>query len=212
MELIRKGAEANILLEKRNGEKIVLKNRIQKKYRVPQLDFVIRDTRTKGETKLITDARRAGVPTPIIFEIDRKNTTIVMQYIEGERLRELLEKLPDNQRAEICEKVGQQIGKLHNSKIIHGDLTTSNMIYSRDCIYFIDFGLGYYSLDIEDQGVDLLLLKRAFLSTHYKFADQAFEAVLRGYRKVLGRRAEAVINRTKEIEARARYVVERVTR
>ena len=212
MDLIKKGAEANILLEKRNGEKIVLKNRIQKKYRVPQLDFVIRDARTKEETKLITSARKAGVPTPIIFEIDRKNTTIVMQYIEGERLKELIEKLSSNQRAEICEKVGQQIGKLHNSKIIHGDLTTSNMIYSSGCIYFIDFGLGHFSQDIEDQGVDLLLLKRVFLSTHYKFSDEAFDAVLKGYREVLGGKAEAIINRIKEIEARARYVVERVTR
>lgn len=62
--------------------------------------------------------------------------------------------------------MGQMILRLHNVNIIHGDLTTSNMMISNDKLYLIDFGLAYTKPNAEDKAVDLYVLERAFVSTH----------------------------------------------
>jgi TP53 regulating kinase-like protein len=103
------------------------------------------------------------------------------------------------------------IGRLHKHGIIHGDLTTSNMIltpYGK--VVFVDFGLSERSKEVESKGVDLHLMKRALQSTHYKFAKECFEAVMKGYGKVVGdEEVEKVSEKIREIEKRGRYISDR---
>ncbi|RLI12269.1 Kae1-associated kinase Bud32, partial [Candidatus Bathyarchaeota archaeon] len=81
--LIRKGAEASLYLETWHGRKVILKKRLEKKYRIPELDFTIRTQRTKHEPLIIHKAKKAGIPTPIIYMIDLNSSTIVMEFVKG---------------------------------------------------------------------------------------------------------------------------------
>jgi TP53 regulating kinase-like protein len=77
-------------------------------------------------------------------------------------------------------------------------------------IFFVDFGLGEKNGELEAQGVDLHLMKRALQSTHYQFWEECFQSVLSGYSSVLGVEvAEKVNEKIREIERRGRYVEER---
>lgn len=212
--LIKKGAEANLYLEPfmkvihQAGEgRVVVKARIAKRYRLTELDLRLRESRTAQEAKLLSDAKRAGVPTPIVYEVDKSNARIVMEFVGGKQVKLVLDKLKPAKRKELCCIIGRHIARLHRAGIIHGDLTTSNMIVSPDGrIYFIDFGLGGYDSSTEERGVDLHLLKRAFMSTHFTIAEQAYTDVISGYRREFGKGAEEIIKRAKEIESRGRYV------
>jgi TP53 regulating kinase-like protein len=133
-----------------------------------------------------------------------------MEYIEGSRLKEALDKMSSSERLESCKLVGVQIARLHKNRIIHGDLTTSNMIVTADDkIFFIDFGLSFHSIELEDKGADLHLMRRALDSAHYKYAGKCFNAVIEGYAKELGKDAKSVLLKMKEIERRGRYFEER---
>ncbi|RLF94795.1 Kae1-associated kinase Bud32, partial [Thermococci archaeon] len=186
--------------------KIVIKKRIKKGYRLKEIDLHLRRSRTILESRLIHEAKKY-IRTPTIFEIDRDECYIVMEYVEGERVKELLEKVNSEKREEICLKIGNMVGKLHKNGIIHGDLTTSNMIYRLNEIYLIDFGLGEFSREIEKQGVDMHLLKEALQSTHYKYFLEDFETVMKGYAYIVGNeKKKEILKRINEIEKRGRYV------
>jgi len=210
--LIRKGAEANLYLGEWYGRKVIVKKRVEKAYRVEPLDKKIRAYRTVHEAQIMHEARKSGVPTPTIYLIDISDFTIVMEYIEGIRLRDSLNNFSSEERLRACRSVGSLIGKLHERSIIHGDLTTSNMIQTSDeKIFFIDFGLSLYSIEVEDRGVDLHLVKRALNSTHYKYVDQCFSALIEGYKSEVGdRKTDGVLKKVREIEKRGRYFPERV--
>ncbi|MFH1774114.1 MAG: KEOPS complex kinase/ATPase Bud32 [Methanobacteriota archaeon] len=204
MEMIGKGAEANIYLQ----EGRVIKERISKAYRVKELDEALRKTRTKREAKLISLARRAGVPTPFILDVNNPDTTVEMSFVRGIQVKKLLNKASKKDRERICREIGRSAGKLHGNNIIHGDLTTSNMILADNRIYFIDFGLGEVSEAVEDKGVDLLVFKKSLRSTHYKFENECFKAFVNGYSKEY-RACKNVLERLKIIELRGRYFAER---
>ena len=208
--LIKKGAEANLYLEDWYGKRVIVKERIPKKYRVRALDEQIRTYRTIHEPQLMHEAKRAGVPTPTIYMVNLAEKSIIMEYIEGRQVKQILNRLSANERTELCRKIGMLIGRLHKNGIIHGDLTTSNMILtSNGKIYFVDFGLGEFSNELEARGVDLHLMKRALQSTHYLFAEESFKAVLEGYAEVVGETTEKVLEKIREIELRGRYIAER---
>jgi TP53 regulating kinase-like protein len=210
--LLKKGAEASLYLADWHGRCVVIKARLPKKYRPAQLDLVIRSYRTVHEPQLMHEAKKAGVPTPTIFMVDVKNAAITMEFIEGKQVKQILDSgIPEAERHELCFKIGELIGRLHVHGVVHGDLTTSNMILSAESrIFLVDFGLGDKTMEFEARGVDLHLLKRALQSTHYQFADECFAAVIRGYGSVLGADAtERVLDKIREIEKRGRYVAER---
>ena len=211
MALLKKGAEATLYLAPWHGRNVVIKARLPKKYRPAKLDNQIRTYRTVHEPQLVSEAKKAGVPTPTIFLVDVKNSVIVMEFIEGKQVKQLLGSLSPNDREGLCVKIGELIGKLHAHGVIHGDLTTSNMILNPDGkIFLVDFGLGEKNSELEAKGVDLHLMKRALQSTHYQFAEECFKAVTRGYMAVLGENeAKDVLNKIMEIERRGRYVAER---
>jgi TP53 regulating kinase-like protein len=205
--LIRKGAEANIFLEDWHGRQVVMKTRLPKAYRVNRLDSSIRLARTSREAHLLHDSKRAGVPTPTVYEVDTATCTIIMDYVNGPRLKEALFEMDDSDLRRTCCLVGSLVGRLHSGGIVHGDLTTSNMILrDADELFFIDFGLSGYSDEPEARGVDLLLMNRAFKSTHFALHSRGFEAVLDGYRRVIGRKGtECALTKMHEIEKRGRY-------
>jgi TP53 regulating kinase and related kinases len=151
------------------------------------------------------------VPTPTIFLVDVKNATIVMEHVNGKQVKQLLGTFSTKEREDVCVMVGELIGRLHSHGVIHGDLTTSNMILNAEGkVFFVDFGLGEKNGEVEAKGVDLHLMKRALQSTHYQFAEECFEAVSQGYASVLGEdEAKDVLAKVKEIERRGRYVAER---
>jgi TP53 regulating kinase-like protein len=132
MVLIKKGAEANLYLEDWNELKVIKKQRVKKIYRIEDLDIKLRKTRTIREAQMLHEAKKIGIPTPIVYFLEISNFTIIMEYIEGNLLRESLEKLSINDMIKVCEIVGSQIGLLHINGIIHGDLTTSNMILTME--------------------------------------------------------------------------------
>jgi TP53 regulating kinase-like protein len=209
--LLKKGAEASLFLANWHGRKVVVKIRFPKKYRPAELDEKIRNYRTAHEPQLMHEAKKAGVPTPTIFLVDMKNAAITMEFVEGKQVKQVLPYGSRMEKQKLCVSVGMLIGKMHKRGVVHGDLTTSNMILSSEGkIFLVDFGLGEKSTEVEARGVDLHLMKRTLQSTHYKFAEECFKHVLKGYSEVLGGEdAEKVIEKMREIERRGRYVDER---
>ncbi len=212
MEIIAQGAEA-ILTKK--GD-ILEKERISKGYRIQELDKPLREKRTKLEVRIMREARRAGVPTPQIFDkqtvtskisLNKKqtreaeevsNTKIKMQFIQGKIIRNM-KNIPDN----VAEMIGNNIAKLHRNNIIHGDLTTSNMILKDNKIWIIDFGLAFVSSKDEDKAVDLELLKQALESTHTN-AETVWNKVLKAY-SINYNQSAGVLQRLSALEKRGRY-------
>ncbi len=206
--LLRKGAEASLHVASWNGKKVVLKIRFPKRYRHKKLDNDIRTYRTIHEPQLMNEAKRAGVATPLVFQVDVKNSVIVMEFIEGKQVKQLLEGMSTFEREKICTTIGGLIGRLHKNGVIHGDLTTSNMIVDPDGkIFLVDFGLGEKSTELEARGVDFHLLKRALQSTHCQFAEECFESVKKGYATTVGEiETKEVLGKIRDIERRGRYV------
>lgn len=201
-----RGAESKLFLKKWFDLPALHKVRFPKSYRIKELDFQFRKSRTIHEAKLLAKAKEAGVRTPIIFEIDILNTTLVLEFIDGEILKTLLPKVSKKAILEICEQLGEDIGKLHNAGIIHGDLTTSNIIKSPDekQLAFVDFGLGYISDRLEDFGIDLFLLERAFRNTHSVIFVDAWKMVIKGYKRT-STNSKDIENKLLEISSRGRY-------
>ncbi|MEM3436949.1 MAG: KEOPS complex kinase/ATPase Bud32 [Nitrososphaerales archaeon] len=204
--LIRKGAEADIYLGRWFGREAILKIRKPKPYRQPELDAEIRRKRTLHEANFLMNARRAGVSTPLVYFIDQCKAEIVMQYIKGIRLKEIISDKKIGNIDFLYSEVGRCIAKLHKSNIIHGDLTTSNFLVIKNRLILIDFGLAFFSQRLEDMAVDLHLMKEVLESAHIEVADEAFNKILGGYTEIFGtRRIKEIVRKIKEVEKRGRY-------
>ncbi|MDW8045138.1 MAG: KEOPS complex kinase/ATPase Bud32 [Nitrososphaerota archaeon] len=204
--LIKRGAEASLYLTEYFGEKVIVKRRDAKTYRNPRLDEEIRKHRTLQESSFLIRARESGVPTPLVYFVDTKRGEIIMQYIEGRRMKEILDAESDESIDELCIKLGQYIAKLHKRDLIHGDLTTSNFILSKDGhLVLIDFGLSFFSQRLEDKAVDLHLIKEVLTSAH-KNSRRIFMKILEGYSSVVGEdMVKVLLGKIREIELRGRY-------
>lgn len=196
LKTINLGAEARISLDKGT----ILKERIPKGYRHEMLDLKIRKLRTKREARLISNASRAGVMVPRVLEVDDFN--IRMEFIDGPRVKDILD--TKNMKV-LCTAIGKSVADLHNASIIHGDLTTSNMICRDSGICLIDFGLGFISDKAEDKATDIHLLEEAIESTHYGIASDALAIVFDSYLENC-KDGKAVLSRLEQIRLRGRYV------
>jgi Kae1-associated kinase Bud32 len=196
--IIGYGAEAKIIL---NGD-LIIKDRVPKSYRIKEIDEKIRKHRTKTEKRLLEKACKIiNAPNPFPLEEFSK---IKMPFIQGKKLSENISSFPIKKQKEICKTIGEDVAKLHENDIIHGDLTTSNIILTKENkIYFIDFGLGYISHKIEDKAVDLHLLKQALEARHFENWEILFNEVLKGYKEY--GQSEKVFERLKAIDQRGRY-------
>ncbi len=218
-QTIQQGAEA--IIYKINNK--VVKERIPKSYRLKELDNKLRKKRTKSEAKIINKLQGI-IPVPELLADPGMGRMIHMQYINGKKLSEHLESLDYKQ---ICKQIAQTISKLHNQDIIHGDLTTSNMIYVKNNktnktpsshpnllinnsnkgeqegkVYLIDFGLSFHSHKIEDKAVDLHLIQQALNAKHFKIANQAIKIILNNYKPL---RYKEILEKLKVVESRGRY-------
>ena len=210
-KLIRKGAEANIYEGNWFGKKVIFKYRIKKNYREDKLDSVIRINRTLNEGRALIKVKEEGINVPQVYEVDTENSIIIIKYIEGQKLKELMPKLENSEKVKFFYDIGQQVARLHINGHIHGDITTSNIIVTNENqLFLIDFGLHEYSDSIEDKSVDLHLFKRVLISTHGSDFVMCFNAFLEGYRseyKLLEKNeSKSIIKNITAIERRGRYV------
>jgi len=196
MEKLAMGAEATIYLSDDPvlKERVIIKTRHPKSYRTLELDQQLRKRRTRNEARLLHQAKAAGVKVPFIYDIDMQECSITMEYIQGERLRDVIDE-------DMAREVGRIIGKLHKVNIIHGDLTTSNMLLAEGGkITFIDLSLGEINDDLEAKGVDLHVLAENFRAIHTKLD---FSLVIEGYKEESN---IPIMEKIQEIETRGRYL------
>jgi TP53 regulating kinase-like protein len=171
------------------------------------------------------------INVPKILKSDEKSKEILMEFIDGKKLSEHLDSFSLSEQKKIARKIGESVAKLHDANIIHGDLTTSNMILGlaslekeatpRRCktpkgvprkisgkdfykgqIFFIDFGLSFHSEKIEDRAVDLYLLKQAFEAKHFLNSKILFREFLKSYKS---KNKEKVLEQLEKVEKRRRY-------
>ena len=200
-DTVKRGAEATITRGEWRGRQVISKERLPKAYRDASLDKQLRTTRTRREASLMAEARKYGVLTPLVYDIDIVRSIIVMEYIEGELAKDFIDN--SGERNEIAGMIGRSVGVLHSNGLVHGDLTTSNMIVRGSQITLIDFGLGERSQEPEKKGVDLHLLKEAMDSAHSRFPE-LFDHISRGYLETYeeGKKILAIVA---DIEKRGRY-------
>jgi len=191
-DILAQGAEAKIY---RSGDKVI-KERISKSYRIPEIDSKLRKERTRAEARLIRALERAGVPVPAVLKEDDKSMILELEFIDGEKVRDYLDKTSDT---EICKQIGELTEKMHSAGIVHGDLTTSNLILKGKKVYLIDLGLGDFSARVEDKAVDLHLFKECLVSKHHEIWEPCWQAFLEGYKN------KSVTDRLKVVETRGRY-------
>ncbi|CDR38452.1 CYFA0S02e01838g1_1 [Cyberlindnera fabianii] len=238
LEVVSQGAEALVFTTSvhpylpsshppsvKNNSKYVIKYRPPKTYRHPQLDAQLTKHRTLAEARLLQRLYSLeGVNTPSLISCDPRNGVLWMEYIGEEleigtsSLKNLLwlaekENTPLTQEIEdILGKVGTMIGKLHLNGVVHGDLTSSNVMLQRSqddkwTPVLIDFGLGSQSNLVEDKAVDLYVLERAILSTHPTYADKYNEWLMHGYSGAYGKdkgKLKEVIKRYEDVRMRGR--------
>lgn len=203
-QVIYRGAEAEIIRSTYLGRDVVKKHRIPKGYRLPEIDKRLRSHRTREEAKLMLEARKAGVSVPIIYDVHLADATITMEYLRGVRVKELIPELSEDERNSLCYAIGEAVAKLHNRGIIHGDITTSNMIFVDGRVHFIDFGLGEINGEVEARGVDLHVLMEALSSAHSRYPE-CFDYVFEGYTSVYKWNVMEVRRKIDEIIRRGRY-------
>jgi len=208
MKLIKKGAEAELYLINWFGYKAIKKVRVSKNYRIQSLDNFLRNYRTLNEAKMLINVKRINIPVPTVFDVFLEEFSIVMEFIDGKLLKDLIPQLDDEMLDEIFTNLGCIVGRLHENGFFHGDLTTSNVILVDKNIFLIDFGLGGVSQEIEAFGVDVHLMLRALESTHHEISQKCFEYFKNGYSSTFSKSKE-VFSKVLEIRRRGRYVVER---
>lgn len=204
--LIAKGAEADLVLMEWNGLTALAKRRNPKKYRHPELDRRMRKTRTKIEADIIHRAKLNGVPTPLLYQVDPEEAVIVMEYVDGVKVRDAVDEMTEADRRQLFKRIGVYAGRLHGAGVIHGDLTTSNIMKRGERLVFIDFGLAEVSVEVEKRGVDLNLMDRMLTSTHYRHREELLAVFLEGYREALGAEANDAVTRMEEVAKRGRYI------
>ena len=204
--LLYRGAEADLFRGSWEGLDAVFKVRKRLPYRLRELDEAIRRQRTIHEAEMIGLAKGAGVSAPHLYFVDPASCTMVMEFIEGERLKDVVPRMSPGELGTIFRLLGRDIARLHASGIMHGDLTTANIVRKGDRLIFLDFGLSIHSDRVEDHAVDLRLIKETLSGAHSKVAQAAMAHLLEGYRDGVGSgRAKQVQKQLLSIERRGRY-------
>ncbi|MCL7036717.1 hypothetical protein MKW94_007335 [Papaver nudicaule] len=199
--LLKQGAEARVFESSFVGKRSVVKERFSKKYRHPTLDSKLTLKRLNAEARCMTKARRLGVLTPVLYAVDPVMHTLTFEFVEGPAVKDVfldfgLNCVSKEQIDDIATQIGGSIGKLHDGGLIHGDLTTSNMLV------LIDFGLSFTSSLPEDKAVDLYVLERALISMHSSCGN-VMDQILAGYRKS-SKQWSSTLNKLAQVPQRGR--------
>ncbi|XP_056643920.1 EKC/KEOPS complex subunit TP53RK [Diorhabda sublineata] len=217
-ELIKQGAEAKIYQGIYLGKSTIAKERFTKNYRHPVLDTNLTKERMKSESRALVRCKIAGIRTPTIYLVDFDRRIIFMELIEHSKtVKDFIEEntTDETKLAQFFFEIGKLIGNLHKNNIIHGDLTSSNILVinkrGKDIfndlteleLVLIDFGLAYIDSNTEDKGVDLYVLERALLSTH-SVADKMFPEIIGGYKKQYKNGSNEVLVKYEDVRARGR--------
>lgn len=192
---IAQGAEAKLFLEGNS----ILKQRFPKSYRIREIDERLRGSRTRREAKILQKLQAINFPSPKLIKNDEKENLII-ENIRGKLVKDILE---NSGCKGLCAEIGKKVAILHNNSIIHGDLTTSNMVSNKE-VYFIDFGLSFFSEKAEDRAVDLHLLKESLESKHFRIWEECFRCALASYKKE-ARNSSETLKRLEAVEKRGRY-------
>lgn len=219
IKILYQGAEGRIYVGKFKDQECLVKERFVKAYRHPTLDQHLTKSRMKAEEKAHKRCENAGVLTPKLFGIDFRARKIFMEYLKTsitakQYIIQYLdaEKPDDNKISKLMKCIGINVAKLHDNNIIHGDLTSSNILirpkggcedFSDYDIVMIDFGLSYHSTSVEDKGVDLYVLERALISTHSKFT-MLFTKILGAYTEEYKAGYKDAVKKLNEVRARGR--------
>lgn len=213
-DIMKQGAEARLYKGRFLGQPAVIKERFAKSYRHPDLDAQLNKERMKGEVRSLMRCKNIGIRTPTIYSVDGDKGLLIMEYVDAPTCRNFIQDRiedPSNPKLiEMSKKIGRSIAILHKNNVIHGDITTSNILVEQ-CdpeikLCFIDFGLGFAQGTPEDKGVDLYVLERALISTH-PTAGFMFDAILKGYKTELRDRkteCETVMKKFEEVRMRGR--------
>lgn len=183
-ELLAQGAEAKVYLARDPGPSII-KDRLPKPYRHPELDKKLSKKRFRGEVKAMQKASEGAggrFKVPRVDAVDYSKQRIQMEYVEGQTAKQFFDRGAEG-REKVAGLIGKAVGALHDLGIVHGDLTTSNLMMAAnegDVLTVIDFGLAYFTKSVDDFAVDLYVLERAFLSTHPN-SEALFAVVLDSY-------------------------------
>jgi Kae1-associated kinase Bud32 len=188
--MIDRGAEAVI---KESGDRII-KKRPTKEYRHESIDRRLRSERTNRETRILRRCHQHNVNVPSVK--NKEDFIIEMENIDGKKLR-------DSPQTEYFRKAGCQVAKMHECKVFHSDISSSNIMVSDDRVFLIDFGMSKISERAEDRAVDINLFKQNIQSFHSNPEEQ-FQEFKEGYSSVRGRCK--ALKQTKKIDSRKRYL------
>lgn len=238
-QLVKQGAEALVYRTTfiKTDNQCLLKVRPVKLYRHPTLDLRLTRHRTLSEARLLHKCRSSGVSCPALYYVDEDEGAIMMEWVEGASVRDVLDGFLDcgskdvapqnieEQLGRLMDMLGETVATLHNANVIHGDLTTSNIMLrelnmKKKCpqtdaraqfhehdveslqVVLIDFGLGFVSTAEEDKAVDLYVLERAFTSTHPQ-AENIFPRLITSY-GVYCKSSKSILKRLQEVRLRGR--------
>jgi Kae1-associated kinase Bud32 len=198
MKVIAQGAEAVIYLD---GKEII-KERISKGYRIKFIDDRLIKHRTRREGRIL-ERLKDVISVPKVINVSERYGKIIMEFINGDKLSDHLDNYSKVKMIKIANEIGKSVAKMHDSNVVHGDLTTSNMIF-KNKVYFIDFGLSFVDEKIEHKAVDLHLIKQAMESKHYRYYEELFETLIESYCKA-SKNGSRVVERLDKVESRGRY-------
>uniref|UniRef100_A0A182XYW0 non-specific serine/threonine protein kinase n=1 Tax=Anopheles stephensi TaxID=30069 RepID=A0A182XYW0_ANOST len=225
IELLKQGAEGKLYVGTYKDKRCLIKERFEKKYRHPALDRQLTRQRIKAEQKAFQRCAAAGLQTPALYGVDLEGRKIYMEYLDKSRTaKDFIDELTaapttnatdSPQLKKLAEKIGHVVGVLHRNNLVHGDLTTSNMLLdpvqendAEDPVFpyrlvTIDFGLSHFSDNNENKGVDLYVLERAILSAHSQLPG-LFGMILEAYRVHNTNNCRETIAKYEEVRARGR--------
>ncbi|KAK1290270.1 hypothetical protein QJS10_CPB18g01198 [Acorus calamus] len=207
--LLKQGAEARVFESTFMGRRSIIKERFSKKYRHPLLDSKLTLKRLNAEARCMAKARKLGVLTPCLYAVDPQLNTLTFEYVDGPSVKDVFlqfgsDGIVKDRMRDIATQIGDKIGKMHDGGLIHGDLTTSNMIIRCETndLVLIDFGLSFTSTLPEDKAVDLYVLERALLSMHSSCGN-VMDQILSAYRKS-SRQWCSTLNKLAQVRQRGR--------
>lgn len=247
-ELIAQGAESLLYRTTflSSYQPAALKVRPEKKWRHPTLDKRLTRQRILAEARVLVKLSGEGIAAggggrkvkdpkknaegvgslrgmvPAVLGLDWEKGWLVTEWIDGGTVKHAIyrrDAADEEALKGLLQRIGAVVGKLHAAGVVHGDLTTSNLMLRPHAsnsegnsidtsdlqgdIVLIDFGLATQSVSDEDRAVDLYVLERAFGSTHPK-EEGLFEEVLKGYGETMGKAGKVVLRRLEDVRMRGR--------